>query len=143
MPIDLTLARELIAANGGLAVIAASRADGSVHASLVNAGIIDHPAGSGVAVATVVRSDARKLALWRAQPLATVTFTHRWQWVSVEGAVTIYGPDDTGHGDLPGLLRAVFVAAGGTHDDWPTYDRVMAEERRVVVAIRPTRTLTN
>ena len=31
------------------------------------------------------------------------------------------------------------AAAGGTHDDWPTYDRVMAEERRAVVMITPER----
>jgi len=37
------------------------------------------------------------------------------------------------------LLRDVFTAAGGTHDDWPTYDRVMAEERRAVVMIAPDR----
>jgi hypothetical protein len=29
----------------------------------------------------------------------------------------------------------VFSAAGGTHDDWVEYDRVMAAERRVAVLI--------
>jgi PPOX class probable F420-dependent enzyme len=140
--LDLQLVRDISAANGGLAVVSATRADGTIHSSLVNAGVADHPAG-GPAVATVVRSDARKLALWRARPLATVTFSHRWQWVSVEGTVTIYGPDDLGHPDLPGLLRTVFAAAGGSHDNWDEYDRVMAAERRAVVAIAPTRTLTN
>lgn len=51
------------------------------------------------------------------------------------------GPDDP----LPGidtdttrlLLRAVFTAAGGTHEDWDTYDRVMADERRTAVLITP------
>jgi hypothetical protein len=33
----------------------------------------------------------------------------------------------------------VFVAAGGTHDDWDEYDRVMAEERRAAVLVTPTR----
>jgi hypothetical protein len=37
------------------------------------------------------------------------------------------------------LLREIFTAAGGTHDDWPTYDRVMAEERRVAVLVAPER----
>jgi len=140
--LDLQLVREISAANGGLAVVSATRADGSIHSSLVNAGVADHPAG-GLALATVVRSSARKLALWRARPHATAAFSHRWQWVSVEGTVTIYGPDDLAHPDLPGLLRAVFTAAGGSHDNWDEYDRVMAEERRAVVAISPTRTLTN
>ena len=34
----------------------------------------------------------------------------------------------------------VFTAAGGTHDDWDTYDRVMAEERRAAVLVTPVRT---
>jgi hypothetical protein len=37
------------------------------------------------------------------------------------------------------LLRDIFTAAGGTHDDWDTYDRVMAEERRTAVLIQPER----
>ena len=38
------------------------------------------------------------------------------------------------------LLREIFTAAGGTHDDWDTYDRVMAEERRAAVLLTPERT---
>jgi hypothetical protein len=41
------------------------------------------------------------------------------------------------------LLRDIFTAAGGTHDDWDTYDRVMREERRTAVLISPTRTYSN
>ena len=37
----------------------------------------------------------------------------------------------------------MFRAAGGTHDDWPTYDRVMAEERRAAVLISPERVYPN
>jgi hypothetical protein len=33
----------------------------------------------------------------------------------------------------------VFTGAGGTHDDWDTYDRVMREERRVAVLVDPVR----
>ena len=67
-----------------------------------------------------------------------------WQWASAEGPVELAGPDDP----LPGvdaerlrlLLREIFTAAGGTHDDWDTYDRVMAEERRAAVLLTPERT---
>jgi hypothetical protein len=45
--------------------------------------------------------------------------------------------------DLPELLRAVFRAAGGTHDDWDEYDRVMAAEGRVAVLVTPARVMTN
>jgi len=40
-------------------------------------------------------------------------------------------------------LRNIFQAAGGTHDDWDTYDRVMAEERRAAVLIAPGRVYSN
>jgi len=33
----------------------------------------------------------------------------------------------------------VFVAAGGTHDDWDEYDRVMAAERRTAVFVHADR----
>src|SRR3989442_399088 len=44
---------------------------------------------------------------------------------------------------LAGLLRAIFTAAGGTHDDWDEYDRVMAEERRTAVLVDPVRITGN
>jgi hypothetical protein len=37
------------------------------------------------------------------------------------------------------LLRDIFIAAGGTHDDFDEYDRVMATDRRVAVLVRPER----
>ena len=43
MAADLDLVRRLGAADHGLAVIATTRADGSVQASVVNAGVLDHP----------------------------------------------------------------------------------------------------
>ena len=44
---------------------------------------------------------------------------------------------------LPALLRDIFIAAGGTHDDWDEYDRVMAAERRTAVLVEPARILGN
>jgi hypothetical protein len=37
----------------------------------------------------------------------------------------------------------VFTAAGGRHDDWDEYDRVMAEQRRAVVLVEPVRIYSN
>ena len=37
------------------------------------------------------------------------------------------------------LLREIFTAAGGTHDNWDEYDRTMREQRRTAVLITPTR----
>ena len=65
----------------------------------------------------------------------------------MEGTAELIGPDDPAEGVDPEglrlLLRDVFSAAGGTHDDWATYDRVMAEERRAAVLITPARVYSN
>ena len=37
------------------------------------------------------------------------------------------------------LLRDIFITAGGTHDDWDEFDRVMATERRVAILVEPER----
>jgi hypothetical protein len=90
---------------------------------------------------------ARKLQNLRADPRATIVARAGWQWATVEGSAQLIGPDDP-HPDVNGerlrvLLRDIFTAAGGTHDDWDTYDRVMREERRTAVLISPTRTYSN
>ena len=59
----------------------------------------------------------------------------------------LIGPDDPHDGvdseRLRLLLREIFTAAGGTHDDWDAYDRVMREERRTAVLVTPTRVYSN
>jgi hypothetical protein len=87
------------------------------------------------------------LANMRARPQVTATFRNGWQWAAVEGRAELAGPDDSQPWlDAEGLrllLRAIFVAAGGEHDDWDEYDRVMAEQRRAAVLIRPDRVYSN
>ena len=69
-------------------------------------------------------------------------------WATVKGTADVGGPDDPAPW-LPDsealrlLLREVFTAAGGTHDNWEEYDRVMAEQRRAVVLVTPTRVYSN
>jgi hypothetical protein len=41
------------------------------------------------------------------------------------------------------LLRDVFSAAGGRHDDWDEYGRVVAEQRRTAVLVDLVRTYSN
>jgi PPOX class probable F420-dependent enzyme len=137
---DLALVRRLAALERGLAVVAVARADGTVHASVVNAGVLDREA-QPPAIAFVARGSARKLVHLRRRGQATVVFRRGWEWVAVEGPIQIVGPADVA--DLPALLRAVFIAAGGTHDDWPTLDRVMADEGRVAVLVAPQRFTSN
>ncbi|HUD80011.1 MAG TPA: TIGR03618 family F420-dependent PPOX class oxidoreductase [Streptosporangiaceae bacterium] len=129
-----------------LAVISTARADGSIQASVVNAGVLPDP-GTGQDVVAFVTYGRAKLANLRARPHLTVTFRAGWQWAAVEGQAQIIGPDDPAPGvdaeRLRLLRREVFVAAGGTHDDWDEYDRVMAADRRAVVLVTPDRVYSN
>lgn len=139
----VALARE----DAGLAVVATLRADQTIQASLVNAGALPHPA-TGESVLGFVTYGPVKLANLRARPDAAVTFRGGWMWATVEGTAELAGPDDTpqwlnGAEHLRALLREVFTACGGTHDDWNEYDRVMAEQRRTVVLINPVRIYGN
>jgi hypothetical protein len=134
----------LVQGDHGLVVISTLRPDMTIQSSVANAGVLAHPVTGAQVVGLVSRGDAHRLAYLRARPRATVVVRAGWQWASVEGPVELAGPDDP----MPGvdaerlrvLLREIFTAAGGTHDDWPAYDRVMAEERRVAVLVSPART---
>lgn len=123
---DLELVRRLGAQEHGLVVVSTTRADGTIQTSVVNAGVL------GGEIAFVARSDTRKLGNIRRTGRAAVTFRSGWEWAAVEGPARIAGGD-------PQLLRDVFTAAGGTHDDWDEYDRVMAAEGRVAVIVTPER----
>jgi hypothetical protein len=140
---DLDTIRNLVTGDNGLATVSLALPDGTVHASVVNAGVLDHPVGGRPVVGFVVRGDSRKLRRFRVDPRATVTFRVGWRWASLAGETDLIGPDDPFAGvdpaAVPGLLRDVFVAAGGTHDDWDEYDRVMAAERRTAVLVHPGR----
>lgn len=143
MAAGLARVRELVRGERGLAVVATLRSDGSVHAAVVNAGVTTHPLTGEEVVGYVALGRALKLRHLRSRPRATVTVRTGFRWASVEGPVTLIGPDDPLDGfdpaGLPQLLREVFLSTGSTHDDWPTYDRVMSEERRCVVLVSPER----
>jgi PPOX class probable F420-dependent enzyme len=143
----LDLVRRVGAADHWLAVVATTRGNGSVHASVVNAGILDDPVSGRPVVGLVAAGGTRKLAHLRRSGRATVVWRSGWEWVAVEGPVRIAGPDDPLEGvppeAVPGLLRDVFRGAGGTHDDWDEYDRVMAAQRRAAVLVEPARITSN
>jgi PPOX class probable F420-dependent enzyme len=144
---DLTGFARLIAAEHGLCVVSTARPDGSVQSSVVNAGVLAHPVTGAEVVGFVVRPGTRKLVNLRRRPRATIVARVGWEWAAAEGPVELAGPDDALPGLDPGglapLLRAVFTAAGGSHDDWAAYDRAMAEERRIAVLMAPDRAYSN
>jgi PPOX class probable F420-dependent enzyme len=138
---------DLVPMDHGLCVLTTLRGDGSAQSSVVNAGVLPHPLTGEQVVGLVAAGGTRKLDNLRADPRASIVARAGWQWATVEGDAEIVGPDDP-HPDiddeaLRALLRNIFQAAGGTHDDWDTYDRVMAEERRAAVLLAPRRAYTN
>jgi PPOX class probable F420-dependent enzyme len=124
-----------------LAVLITSRRSGEPAASVVNAGVLDHPLTGEPVVALVARGRTAKLAHLRRTPQAMLVFRAGWQWVGVSGPVELAGPDDP----LPGidaerlrlLLRDIYHAAGGVHPDLEEYDRAMAADRRTAVLLKP------
>lgn len=145
MTVSLDSFREMASSESGLVVVTMLRGDGTMVASVVNAGVMPSPAknADNDVVAFVARG-TRKLEHLRANPNVTVVARSGWRWSAVEGTATVIGPDDphTGVDDevLRRLLRDVFTAAGGTHEDWDEYDRVMRDERSAAVFVTPVRT---
>jgi PPOX class probable F420-dependent enzyme len=129
-----------------LAVVSTLRSDGTIQSSVVNAGVLPHPVGGADVVGFVTYGPA-KLANLRHRPNLSVTFRSGWEWTTVEGQAELIGPDNA-HPGITGeqlrlLLRQVFTAAGGAHDDWDAYDRTMAEQRRTAVLVNPSKIYSN
>ncbi|WNV86348.1 TIGR03618 family F420-dependent PPOX class oxidoreductase [Umezawaea sp. Da 62-37] len=139
-------AAALCRADDGLAVVSTLRANGGIQSSVVNAAFTRHPLDDAEVVAFVTCGRV-KLANLRERPRISVAVKSGWEWAAVEGDAEVVGPDDPdGRIDAERyrlLLREVFTAAGGVHDDWEAYDRVMAEQRRAVVFVRPSRVYGN
>jgi PPOX class probable F420-dependent enzyme len=140
---ELAKFEAMVPQDHGLVVVTVIGPDGRMRPSVVNAGVIDHPVTGARVVALVIHGQARKLAHLRARPRASVVLRAGWQWAGVEGPVEIIGPDDPVDGIGPErlrlLLREIFSAAGGTHEDFEEYDRVMVAERRAAVLVAPER----
>lgn len=105
------------------------------------------PVTGSRAVAFVAAGGTRKLVHLRADPTIAVVVRAGWRWTSVEGRGELIGPDDP-HPDVDDeqlrlLLRQIFSAAGGTHEDWAAYDRAMREERRTAILVAPDRVYSN
>jgi hypothetical protein len=108
--------------------------------------MLDHPF-AGQAVLAFVTYGAAKLRNLRARPQVAVTFRSAWAWATIEGSAELIGPDDP-HPQVDAerlrlLLREIFVAAGGTHDDWGGYDRTMLEQGRTAVFVAASRIYSN
>jgi Pyridoxamine 5'-phosphate oxidase len=139
--VRLDKVRELGARESGLAVAVTLRSTGRPRASVVNAGVVDHPMTGEAMVGFVSRGAARKLEDLRHRPDITLVFRSGREWVAAEGAAELAGPNDELTGlaseDLPRVLRTVYAAVvGGTAGDWTSLDETMAAERQTAVLVR-------
>jgi PPOX class probable F420-dependent enzyme len=139
--------RRLVTLGHGLATVTTLRAVGTLQSTVVHAGVVPHPVSGLEVAAFVARGGTRKIANLRERPVVTLLWRADWAWVTVEGTAELCGPDDELKGvdgeRLRLLLRDVFEAAGGGHEDWAEYDRVMAAERRAAVLVEPRRIYQN
>jgi PPOX class probable F420-dependent enzyme len=146
MPKNLDDVRRL-ARKDSFAVVTTVRPDGTIHASLVTAGVLDDPISDIPSVGFVAHGSSRKLGHLRTSGRAAVVFRFGPDWIAVEGVARLVGPDDPvagfGAAQMAKMLRDVFVAAGGTHQDWDEFDKVMRAERRTAVFVSPERISAN
>jgi PPOX class probable F420-dependent enzyme len=145
--VNLAEFEQLVPLDHGLSTVAIRRGDRAPHVTVVNTGVVVHPVTGEQVVAFVTAGRAHKLRLLRADPAVAVTIRAGWQWITVEGAAELIGPDDPSpHIDaerLRLLLRVIFTAAGGSHDDWDSYDKTMRDERRTAVLVAVDKLYTN
>jgi PPOX class probable F420-dependent enzyme len=144
---DVADFERLVGREHGLSVVSTLRADQTIQATVVNCGVLDHPVRGAPVIGFTTRGNSRKLVNLRARPRLAATVRVGWEWVTAEGPIELAGPDDPldglGPDGLRLLLRAVFSSAGGSHEDWDTYDRVMAQEQRAAVLMSPERIYSN
>jgi hypothetical protein len=145
--VELKEVQRIAADANHLAVVAVARTDATIHASLVSAGLLEDPVSHEPSIGIIVSGSATKLSHLRRVRRAAIVFQSGYTWTTVDGRVRIVGPDDPDDSIdsevIPSLLRRVFLAAGGNHENWTEFDHVMAVERRAAVFVRVERILTD
>ena len=136
---DLALVQQFLNDETGLATVSTVQNDGRVLSSVANCGVISNPTTATDCVALVSVGSAARLQHIRHGSEVTIAIRRGWNWVAVTGKAQLIGPDDRVDAiDSEGLrllLREIYIAAGGHHDDFEEYDKVMASEKRVVVCV--------
>ena len=131
----------------GLATVSTTQIDGRILSTVVNCGMIEHPITGDACVAFVSGSNAARLKHIERGSQVTVSVRRGWVWSSVTGPADLIKSESLPEGidseKMRLLLREVFHAAGGVHDDLEEYDKAMAAEKRAVVCVSPDRILGN
>ena len=144
---DIEIFSNYLSEETGLATVSTTQADGRILSTVVNCGMIEHPLTGDTCVAFVSGGNAARLKHVDRGSQVTVSVRRGWSWSSATGPADLIRPESLPEGinaeEMRLLLREVFHAAGGVHDDLEEYDRAMAEEKRVVVCVIPDRILGN
>jgi len=144
---DIEIFSNYLSEETGLATVSTTQADGRILSSVVNCGMIKHPLTGDTCVAFVSGSKAARLRHIDRGSQVTVNVRRGWIWSSVTGPADLIRPESLPESidaeQMRLLLREVFHAAGGVHDDLEEYDRAIAQEKRVVVCVTPERILGN
>ena len=125
--------KDFLAANHN-AVCTTFRRNGAAQLSIVTSGL--HWGGAAFTT-TADRAKHRNLAR---DPRCTLLVSHAdWRpFLVLEGNATVLSQDNTPAEELRVAFREVFRAASGReHPNWDEYDRVMVEDRRVIVIVTP------
>lgn len=124
--------KDFLAANHS-AVFSTFRRNGAAQLSIVTSGLY----GDGVAFTTTAnRAKHRNLTR---DPRCTLLVSHDdWRpFLVLEGKATVLTQENTPAEELRAAFRDVFrAAAGKEHPNWDEYDRVMVEDRRVIVIVQ-------
>ena len=144
---DIEIFSNYLSEETGLVTVSTTQVDGKVLSSVVNCGMIEHPLTGATCVAFVSGSRAARLKHIDRGSQVTITARRGWAWSSVTGPADLIRPEQVPESidkeQMRLLLREVFHAAGGVHDDLEEYDRAMVQEGRVVVCVTPERVLGN
>jgi PPOX class probable F420-dependent enzyme len=115
-------------------VLATQKRDGRPQLSNIAYGVVD-----GVIKISITATRAKYANLVR-KPQASLYVTRDdfWAYVVIEADAEMSAvatkPDDPGVDELVAYYRAL----AGEHPDWDDYRKVMVEDKRVVLSLRPT-----
>ena len=131
---DLTANQKDFLSANHMAVFSTFRRNGAAQLSIVTSGLY----GDGVAFTTTANR-AKHRNLTRDPRCTLLVSHHEWRpFLVLEGNATVLSQDNTPAEELRVAFREVFrSAAGKEHPDWDEYDRVMVEDRRVIVIVQP------
>ena len=115
-------------------IVTTFRKNGAAQSSVVKAG-----AYKGGVVLVAIGGSAKLKNLARDPRCTVLIVSPDWnRWCVAEGTVTIRSWDNTDHEKLRWELRDAFRACGGgEHPNWEEYDRVMKQDQRAIVLVKP------